>query len=115
MAAIDSHVDFRRSSKTPVEELHELKNVTTVDTVHQDEAFKVLARYEGDQTWTEQEEARLRRKLDWRLLPVLCLTYGLQYYDKAMLSQAVSRLSEKVFRGTLTPTRLFSGSERISI
>ncbi|GJN73281.1 MFS transporter [Purpureocillium lilacinum] len=31
---------------------------------------------------------RLLRKIDWRLMPVLCFTYALQYYDKAILSQA---------------------------
>lgn len=60
-----------------------------VDTKHQDEAMRVLAAYEGDPEWTEEEEKKLRRKLDWKLMPVLCVTYGLQYYDKAMLSQAV--------------------------
>ncbi|KAF3002587.1 hypothetical protein E8E13_008268 [Curvularia kusanoi] len=59
-----------------------------VDTVHQDEAMRVLATYQGPDEWTEQEEKSLRRKIDLRLMPVLCLTYGLQYYDKAMLSQA---------------------------
>ena len=63
-----------------------------VDTVHTDEAMKVLAAYTGEQTWTEEEEKKLRRKIDWRLMPVMCLTYTLQYYDKAMISQAVSRL-----------------------
>jgi len=62
----------------------------TIDTLHQDEAVKVLGTYDGDQSWTDAEEKSLRRKLDWRLMPVLCATYGLQYYDKAMLSQAVS-------------------------
>lgn len=61
-----------------------------VDTKHQDEALRVLAAYEGDPEWTEEEEKKLRRRLDWKLMPVLCATYGLQYYDKAMLSQAVS-------------------------
>ena len=61
-----------------------------VDTVHTDEAMKVLAAYSGDQEWTEEEEKKLRRKIDWRLMPVLCMTYTLQYYDKAMISQAVS-------------------------
>lgn len=61
-----------------------------IDTVHQDEAMRVLAAYQGPEAWTEQEEKTLRRKIDLRLMPVLCLTYGLQYYDKAMLSQAVS-------------------------
>ncbi|KAL1891709.1 hypothetical protein Sste5346_007458 [Sporothrix stenoceras] len=59
-----------------------------IDTVHKDEAMKVLANYHGDETWTEEEEKKLRRKVDWRLMPVLCFTYLLQYYDKAMLSQA---------------------------
>ena len=60
-----------------------------VDTVHQDEAMRVLEAYDGEPEWSEEEEKKLRRKLDWRLMPVLCATYGLQYYDKAMLSQAV--------------------------
>lgn len=60
------------------------------DTVHKDEAMKVLATYEGDLHWEPQEEKVLVRKIDKRLMPILILTYGLQYYDKAMLAQAVS-------------------------
>ncbi|KAK2596174.1 hypothetical protein QQS21_006379 [Conoideocrella luteorostrata] len=30
----------------------------------------------------------LLRKIDWKLMPVLCATYALQFYDKAILSQA---------------------------
>ncbi|KAL3493301.1 major facilitator superfamily domain-containing protein [Aspergillus germanicus] len=59
-----------------------------IDTTHTDEAMKVLAHYTGDESWEPSEEKRLVRKIDWKLLPLLCLTYGLQYYDKAMLSQA---------------------------
>ncbi|KAI8940646.1 hypothetical protein NX059_001916 [Plenodomus lindquistii] len=62
--------------------------VKPVDTVHGDEAARVLAGYTGEETWTEQEETQVRRRIDWRLMPILCVTYGLQYYDKAMLSQA---------------------------
>lgn len=65
---------------------------SAVDTVHQDEAMRVLGAYTGEAEWSEDEEKRLRRRLDWRLMPVLCATYGLQYYDKAMLSQAVCSL-----------------------
>lgn len=61
-----------------------------VDTVHTDEAMKVLAAYSGDQHYTVQEEKKVRNKIDWRLLPILVVTYGLQYYDKTMISQAVS-------------------------
>lgn len=69
--------------------LEELKKTITVDTLHKDEALKVLANYQGEETWTEDEEKKLTRKIDRRLLSILCITYGLQYYDKAMLSQAV--------------------------
>ncbi|KAL2194635.1 major facilitator superfamily domain-containing protein [Corynascus similis CBS 632.67] len=31
---------------------------------------------------------KLLRKIDWRVMPVLCFTYALQFYDKALLSQA---------------------------
>ncbi|KAH8897968.1 allantoate permease [Thozetella sp. PMI_491] len=76
--------------KTPTEHADPgaLKPTKTVDTVHNDEGLRVLAEYNGEQTWTDAEEKTLRRKVDWRLMPVLCVTYGLQYYDKAMLSQA---------------------------
>lgn len=73
--------------------IDELEKAKTVDTIHQDEALKVLANYQGEETWDEQEEKQLARRIDRKLLPLLCLTYGLQYYDKAMLSQAVSRRS----------------------
>ena len=60
-----------------------------VETIHNDEAVKVIASYDGDLTWTEAEEKALVKTIDRRLMPILILTYGLQYYDKAMLSQAV--------------------------
>lgn len=69
--------------------LEELKKSITVDTLHNDEALKVLANYQGEETWTAEEEKKLTKKIDRRLLSILCITYGLQYYDKAMLSQAV--------------------------
>lgn len=77
--------------ETPNPIFEELKEVTTVDTVHRDEALKVLAQYAGDRAWTAEEEKTLTRKIDRKLIPLLCITYGLQYYDKAMLSQAVSK------------------------
>lgn len=69
---------------------NELKLTATIDTVHNDEAVKVLDCYEGDHDWDPAEEKKIVRKIDRRLISILCCTYGLQYYDKAMLSQAVS-------------------------
>jgi hypothetical protein len=59
--------------------------------VEEDEAHTVLAQSAGYESWTPEEEKRLVRRLDKKLIPQLVITYGLQYYDKAMLSQAVSR------------------------
>ncbi|KAL4865913.1 hypothetical protein BDV12DRAFT_210791 [Aspergillus spectabilis] len=74
--------------KTDVANHIEQTTTEKIDTTHTDEAMKVLARYTGDESWEPTDEKRLVRKIDWRILPLLCTTYGLQYYDKAMLSQA---------------------------
>lgn len=58
------------------------EDLKTVDTVHNDEALKVLVNYHGEKTWTPEEEKKIRRKIDRRLMPILCISYGLQYYDK---------------------------------
>lgn len=90
MSHIDKPTEIQSEDmKIPDTDVEDRNKLTTIDTVHQDEALKVLAAYEGEQDWTEKEEKQVRRIIDFRLMPVLCLTYGLQYYDKAMLSQAV--------------------------
>ena len=71
-------IQAEEEPKNQAEAVTELKKTITVDTVHNDEALKVLANYTGDETWTEKEEKLLRRKIDRRLLPILCATYGLQ-------------------------------------
>lgn len=57
--------------------IEQLRKTITIDTIHNDEALKVLANYAGDEEWTELEEKKLVRKIDRRLLSILCLTYGL--------------------------------------
>jgi hypothetical protein len=42
--------------------------------------------------WSPTEEHKLVRRIDKRLMPLLVITYGLQYYDKVMLSQAAGEL-----------------------
>jgi predicted MFS family arabinose efflux permease len=78
----------RTSAENAPASIRDLQKTATIDTLHNDEAVRVLATYAGDETWTPEEEKRVVRKVDRRLLPLLVLTYGLQYYDKAMLSQA---------------------------
>lgn len=62
---------------TPGPDGTDLKKTLAIDTVHNDEALKVLATYAGEETWDEKEEKLVRRKIDKRLLPILCATYGL--------------------------------------
>lgn len=52
-----------------------------------DEALKVLQ--DGEViTLTPEDEKRLLRKIDWNLMPMLCLVYGLNYLDKTTVSYA---------------------------
>lgn len=83
ISAAESHE--RANSSSNVEECEE-----SIDTVHNDEALKIIMRYSGPQSWTAEEEKHLVRRIDRRLMTILCVTFGLQYYDKQMLSQAVS-------------------------
>ncbi|OJJ06658.1 hypothetical protein ASPVEDRAFT_65283 [Aspergillus versicolor CBS 583.65] len=87
---MDTSTQDSRSDKDRKNNVDHIEKTTpeNIDTTHTDEAMKVLAGYTGDESWEPSDEKRLVRKVDWRLLPLLCMTYGLQYYDKAMLSQA---------------------------
>ena len=100
-----------QAEKHSEDNVENLQKTATIDTLHNDEAMKVLATYDGDQEWTEKEEKKLVRKIDRRLLSILCATYGLQYYDKAMLSQAV--LSVPLCLSLTNPHRLSSDFEKI--
>jgi MFS family permease len=82
MADIEKHEDARS------EDVQQALKKQALDTTHTDEAMKVLANYDGETTWTPEEEKKLVRRIDRKLLSLLVCTYGLQYYDKAMLSQA---------------------------
>lgn len=54
-----------------------------------DEAFKVLEGENGETIeLTPEDERRLLRKIDWHLMPLLCLVYGLNYLDKTTVSYA---------------------------
>jgi hypothetical protein len=70
--------------------------VKTADLVHGDEAAKVLGTYDGEEDWTPDEEKMLVRKVDRKLLVMMCVAYALQNYDKALLGQAVSKITSKL-------------------
>lgn len=54
-----------------------------------DEALKAFMSHQGEVI--ELDEAtnkRLLRRIDWNLMPVMCVVYGLNYLDKTTLSYA---------------------------
>lgn len=65
------------------------KPKANVDDIRNDAAVNILEQYTGNLEWSDVEEKHLVRKIDRKLMPLMFLTYGLQYYDKSMLSQAV--------------------------
>lgn len=87
-AETTAHLERTTSYTVP----NSLKHIPTADTLHNDEATKVLGRIATADAvdWDELEERKLVKKLDKRVMPLLFLTFGLQYYDKALLSSAVS-------------------------
>ncbi|SPN99240.1 related to allantoate permease [Cephalotrichum gorgonifer] len=54
----------------------------------QDWLEMVASNNEGGIVIDEATNKRIVRKIDWQLMPILCFTYALQYYDKLVLSHA---------------------------
>ena len=55
------------------EGLSEAKEVQTLDALH-NEALRILANQQENETWSTMEEKKLLRKIDFRLMPILWLT-----------------------------------------
>jgi len=54
-----------------------------------DEALKAFASHPGQiLELTEADNKRLLRRIDWNLMPVMCVVYGLNYLDKTTISYA---------------------------
>lgn len=72
---------------------HEDKAPTAVlkhaDRNDADEALRVLEGEGGARIdLSPEDERKLLRKIDWHLMPLLCLVYGLNYLDKTTVSYA---------------------------
>lgn len=81
--------DLEKSGEAAPKESSEVGGIVLkhADRNDADEALKIFA--EGEViTLTPEEEKRLLRKIDWNLMPLLCLVYGLNYLDKTTLSYA---------------------------
>ncbi|KAK2732926.1 hypothetical protein FQN55_003846 [Onygenales sp. PD_40] len=59
-----------------------------IDTVRNDQGLKVIEAYTGDLEWDAAEEKHLVKRIDRRLMSIICITYALQFFDKTILAQA---------------------------
>ncbi|KAL2823337.1 MFS general substrate transporter [Aspergillus cavernicola] len=57
-------------------------------TLKADEGYDIFIASQSQQ-FTEEESKRIARKLDWHLLPCMCMFYGLNYVDKVIMGWAV--------------------------
>lgn len=83
-ADIDLDIESKKShvyQDTPVQD-PELEGV-------EDEAFEIFQRGGLNADVDPKESSRIARKLDIRMLPILCILYGLNYVDKAAIGWAV--------------------------
>ncbi|KAL2312157.1 Major facilitator superfamily transporter [Schizosaccharomyces pombe] len=51
-----------------------------------DEALAIID--DDDFEYTKSEDDKVRRKIDFFILPIMCITYGMQYLDKTAVSYA---------------------------
>ncbi|CAL3966223.1 hypothetical protein PZA11_002943 [Diplocarpon coronariae] len=67
-------------------------DVEDVTFIHADpnDGDEALKAFEGQDiiVMTQESERKLLRKIDWNLMPMLCVVYGLNYLDKTTLSYA---------------------------
>ncbi|KAI5307403.1 hypothetical protein KEM56_000002 [Ascosphaera pollenicola] len=88
----DVNIDERKVSQSGSEQYADVEkgDIKVQTTPDMDEAAKVLQEYAGGEPLvvTPEENKRLLRTIDWHLMPVLCIIYGLNYLDKTTLSYA---------------------------
>ncbi|KAF4439158.1 transporter [Fusarium acutatum] len=84
---------FDQKIETVQEPTHDMSQgeevkLSQIDTMHNDEALKVVVGYSGEASWTPEEEKRLVKKIDRRILVIVVITFGVQFYDKYLFSHA---------------------------
>ena len=52
----DHEKDTISQHESTPQTLEDLRHTKTIDTIHNDEALRVLAQYAGDTSWTPEEE-----------------------------------------------------------
>ena len=62
----------------------------SIDSKDIDRAFVYLARQDQSQLDNNVDLKALRRKIDWRIIPVMTACFGLQFLDKVLINVSLS-------------------------
>ncbi len=66
-------------------EMAQLEPVKPYNTYDADEAMKVFAELGDEEVIVdEQTDARLLRIIDWHLMPLMCVVYGMNFLDSKL-------------------------------
>ncbi|KAI9839757.1 MAG: hypothetical protein M1838_004268 [Thelocarpon superellum] len=83
-------VDVKQAATPEREEPCSSRYLQHADPNNGDEALQAFAGLEDGERLVMDEETnrRLLRKIDWHLMPIMCVVYGLNFLDKTTLSYA---------------------------
>lgn len=68
--------------------------ITDLSPRNADEALTFLQHEGTVRAMTEEDEKKLRRKIDWMIMPLMFCCYCLQYLDKTLINYANVMVSE---------------------
>lgn len=77
-----------KAEENQVEEINPAPPQEVDSLLGKDKAAQFLKAQGEDIVLTPQEDKRVLRKIDWRLMPLLLTIYSLQFLDKTTLSYA---------------------------
>ncbi|OCF32497.1 hypothetical protein I316_05925 [Kwoniella heveanensis BCC8398] len=88
--SIQSDKDF--SVKGDVESPLSFESVSEINVAFYEppDSYESKHRWDPKATWTEEEERKLRRRLDWKVAAVACLCFGALQLDRGNITNALS-------------------------
>ena len=105
-------VDNNKAEQNQVEEINPAPPRDADSLLGKDKAAQFLKAQGEDIVLTPQEDKRVLRKIDWRIMPLLLIIYSLQFLDKTTLSYAsvfgVSCCSSICDQGIVRPSKIGS-------
>ncbi|KAF4552471.1 MFS-type transporter-like protein 5 [Elsinoe fawcettii] len=90
-ASTDHKSDIEKAGdmRAPSPEEGDMAEKSTIGSDDEDEAMKAMRAYGGEPIEIDAAtNKRLLRIIDWHLMPIMCVVYGMNYLDKTTISYA---------------------------